>query len=54
MLESERILEGKLGFDRIREMICSHCQSEFASALTGEEEFSADEYEIRHLSLIHI
>ena len=52
MLESERILEGKLGFDRIREMICSHCQSEFASALTGGEEFSSDEYEIRHRLLL--
>ena len=52
MLESERILEGKLGFDRIREMICSHCQSGFAASLVEEEKFSTDEYEIRHRLLL--
>lgn len=52
MLEPERILEGKLGFDRIKELICSHCQSEFASELVDREQFSADEYEIRHRLLL--
>lgn len=46
------ILEQKLGFDRVREMICGRCQSEFASELARSEKFSNDEYEIRHRLLL--
>jgi len=47
-----RVIEEKLGFDRVREMICNRCQSELASSIAVEEEFSADEYEIRHRLLL--
>lgn len=46
------ILEQKLGFDRVREMVCGRCQSEFASELARNETFSNNEYEIRHRLLL--
>jgi len=42
------VLEQKLGFDRVRSMVCDKCQSDFATALAEQETFSTDEYEIRH------
>lgn len=48
MDKAQGILEAKLGFDRVRSMVCDKCQSEYASVLAGQEDFSTDEYEIRH------
>ena len=47
MAEDSLILQQKLGFDKVRSMVCARCQSEFALALAGAETFSTDEYEIR-------
>jgi len=45
---SNLVLEQKLGFDRVRSAVCDKCQSGFATALAEQENFSTDEYEIRH------
>lgn len=52
MLEDTGILEQKLGFDRVRAMVCGRCQSAFASELATQETFCTDEYEIRHRLLL--
>lgn len=46
------ILEAKLGFDRVRSMVCARCQSELAASMAAEEEFSTDESEIRRRLLL--
>ncbi len=52
MLDLQGILEQKLGFDRVRDLVCGRCQSEFASQLSSSEQFSTDEFEIRHRLLL--
>lgn len=52
MSKSLDILEQKIGFDRVRAMVCNRCQSEFASAMASAEQFSTDEFEIRHRLLL--
>ena len=41
-------LEGKLGFDRVRETISDRCSTEYATARVAAEQFSTDPEEIRH------
>ena len=52
MDDQVNILEQKLGFDKVRAMVCDRCQSEYATTLASNEEFSTDEYEIRHRLLL--
>ena len=52
MDNQQLILEQKLGFDRVRAMVCDRCQSAYANALASSEEFSNNEYEIRHRLLL--
>lgn len=44
--ETDRRLEGKLGFDRIRSMIADKCSTEYAVARVAGETFSTDAKEI--------
>ncbi len=48
MTEDVRRLEGKLGFDRIREMISNRCSTEYAVERVASEEFCTDASVIRH------
>lgn len=48
MLDANQILEQKIGFDRVRTMVCDHCQSSYAGTLAQEEQFCTDPREIRH------
>ena len=39
---TDRRLEAKLGFDKVRETISNRCQTEYAADRVAGEEFSAD------------
>ena len=43
----DAILEHKLGFDKIRDIIAARCLTEYAADRVREEEFSSSEKEVR-------
>ena len=49
---TDRRLEAKLGFDKVRETISNRCQTEYAADRVAGEEFSADPEEIRRRLLL--
>ncbi|MBR1872903.1 MAG: Smr/MutS family protein [Bacteroidales bacterium] len=45
--EETRVLESKLGFDRVRAIISDRCSTEYGASRVEKERFSCDEREIR-------
>ena len=50
--ETDRRLEAKLGFDRIRTMISDRCSTEYATTRVADEKFCSDPKEISHRLLL--
>ena len=48
----EERLEAKLGFDKVRAAIQGRCSTDYAAGRVAEEEFSADEREIRRRQVL--
>ena len=52
MMDIDRRLEEKLGFDRVRTMISDHCCTEYAADRVASEQFSSDAKTIRRRLLL--
>lgn len=48
MADIDLILEQKIGFDRVRNSVCDHCQSSYGATRAAEETFITDPSAIRH------
>ena len=52
MMEIDRRLEDKLGFDRVRKIIADRCSTDYAANRVASEQFSTDAGVIRHRLLL--
>ena len=52
MMEIDRRLEDKLGFDRVRKIIADRCSTDYAADRVASEQFSTDAGVIRHRLLL--